>query len=204
MGLKLVLSPLFHWPVFLFPFLDREKGSDTVKSCYPDKQYTKVTEITIEELNALGVKGLILDIDNTLTVRDHPEVSPEVKQWLNFLKCHFIKLAVVSNNKRERVEPFARKLGIMYFSRSMKPLKKGLRQAQKMFHLDAAQIAVVGDQIYTDVLGAKRCGMKALLVQPIQLETGTFFRLKRKMERKYVTRFSVQKQEASAEKREEG
>lgn len=73
-----------------------------------------------------------------------------------------------------------------------------------MFHLDAAQIAVVGDQIYTDVLGAKRCGMKALLVQPIQLETGTFFRLKRKMERKYVTRFSVQKQEASAEKREEG
>lgn len=173
-----------------------------MKNCYPDKQYAKVTEITIEELNALGVKGLILDIDNTLTVSDHPEVSPEVKQWLNFLKCHFIKLAVVSNNKRERVEPFARSLGVMYFFRSMKPFKKGLRQAQKMFHLDAAQIAVVGDQIYTDVLGAKRCGMKALLVQPIQLETGAFFRLKRKMERKYVKQslFSVQEQESSAGK----
>lgn len=157
-----------------------------MKKCYPDKQYNSVTEITLEELSSMGIKGLIMDIDNTLTFKDRPEVLPEVKEWITLLKSHYIQLAIVSNNKRERVEPFARNLSVMYFYRSMKPLKRGFRKAQKMFCLKSNQIAVVGDQIYTDVYGAKRCGMKALFVYPMELEDGPFFRLKRKMECKYV------------------
>lgn len=135
---------------------------------YPNIYLKNVQEITYEMLQKNSILGVILDVDNTLI--DYYKNMPEgVQKWCENLKKQGIKFCIASNsNKKEKVEMVANKLEIPYIYFAKKPLKRGLRKACKIMKLEPKEVAVVGDQIFTDVLGANRTGMYSILVEPIE------------------------------------
>lgn len=149
----------------------------------------KVTDITPKLLREKGIKGIVLDVDNTLTLHGSQEVKKEVTDWLEQMKAQGFLLTIVSNNYEKRVKPFAQRLGLEYVSFGCKPMTKGFTQACKKFSLKKEEIAVVGDQIYTDIVGGNLKGMFTILVEPFQLETGWTFRLKRNLEKIHIRKY---------------
>ena len=135
---------------------------------YPKIYLNNVKEITYELLQENNIKGLILDVDNTLI--DYYKNMPEgVEQWCKDLQKRNIKFCIASNsNKREKVKGVSEKLGIPYVFFAKKPLKMGLNKAKNIMGLKSEEVAVVGDQIFTHVLGANRCKMFSILVEPIK------------------------------------
>lgn len=148
--------------------------------------FRKASDITPQKLKELGIKGLILDLDNTLTTHDNPVPADGILEWLDCMKKNNIRLMIVSNNHPPRVKPFADMLGLDFVSEGRKPLTKGFREASQKMNLPKNQLAAVGDQIYTDVLGANLYGIKMLYVQPIEHEKTNFFKFKRKMEKPFL------------------
>ena len=126
---------------------------------YPKLYLNSVKEISLELLKKCNIKGLILDVDNTLI--DYNKNMPEgIKEWADNLKNSGIDLCIVSNtNQKQKVKDVAKKLGIPYIYFAMKPLKRGLNKAKKILNLESNQIGVVGDQILTDIIGANICKM---------------------------------------------
>ena len=132
---------------------------------FPDRIYKDVTKITPSELKKMGIKGLLLDIDGTLARTKDPGLTKAVEGWIGSMKEHGIKLFVLSNNKSPaRTESFAKKIGCAWRHRSRKPSRKGFFKAAEELELRPSEIAIVGDQIFTDVLGGLRSGMKTLMV----------------------------------------
>ena len=136
---------------------------------YPKGYFNKVSEITLEYLKENNIKGLILDVDNTL-IDYYKNISEETIKWAKDLKANGIKMCILSNsNKQEKVKEVARKLELDYTYFGMKPLKRGFKKAKNMLGLENnSEIAAVGDQIFTDVLGSNRMKMHSILVEPIE------------------------------------
>ena len=103
-----------------------------------------VCDITPELLGKLGVRGLLLDIDNTLTTHDNPTPAPGVEGWVAGMQAAGISLCLVSNNHPPRVEPFARRLGLDFVCEGKKPLTKGYREAVQKMGLSRKEVAAVG------------------------------------------------------------
>ena len=148
----------------------------------PDYLFSGVTGITLAFCRRHGYAGLILDIDNTLTRHNAQELSPAVAQWLKELQENGIRCILLSNNHSPRVAPFAQKLGLDYVCEGKKPLPDGYRQAVQKLALPPERILAVGDQFFTDVLGARSAGLKMALCRPIEPETHGFLRVKRVLE----------------------
>ena len=150
---------------------------------FPTTAVPKAYDITADGLRKMGVEGLILDIDNTLTTHDHPVPDSRILQWLDQMRAADIRLILLSNNHPPRVAPFAQKLGLAFEADAKKPLPGGYQRAASAMGLSPRQTAVVGDQIFTDVLGANLAGMPYILVEPFQMEPFFRFRLKRFLEK---------------------
>ena len=149
---------------------------------YPNGYFKKVSEISLEYLKENNIKGLILDVDNTL-IDYYRNMSEETVKWANNLKQNGIKMCILSNSeKQEKVKTVAEKLGLEYSYFGMKPLKKGFKKAQKMLGLENNEIAAVGDQIFTDVIGSNRMQMYSILVEPIEEKDIWVTKLKRPIE----------------------
>lgn len=151
---------------------------------YPTIYRRRITNITVADLRALGVQGILLDVDNTLTTHDNPVLNERVRAWLDEMRQAGYWLTVVSNNRDERVRPFAESIGLSFQARAAKPLARGYRAAAKSMGLSPRQCVAVGDQIFTDILGANLAGMKSVLLEPIELEVEQkFIVFKRRIER---------------------
>ncbi len=151
---------------------------------YPTIYRRRITDITAQDLRALGAQGILLDIDNTLTTHDNPALDADVAAWLDEMRQAGFSLTVVSNNREERVRPFAEAIGLGFQSRAAKPLPHGYRAAARSMGLSPRQCVAVGDQIFTDILGANLAGMKSVLLEPIELEVEQkFIVFKRRFER---------------------
>lgn len=161
----------------------------------PDFAFFRITDIEISFLRNNELNGLILDVDNTLTTHDNPVPAEGVTEWIENMKQNDIKLIIVSNNHSPRVKPFADLLGIDFVCEGKKPLSKGFRQATEKLKLPFNKIGAVGDQIYTDILGANLFGIKSLYVSPIEYEKTRFFRFKRKMEIPFIPKKLYRKTE---------
>ena len=111
-----------------------------MKNLYPSAMADRVYRITPQLLKSWGVKGLILDIDNTLTTHDNPIPDAGVSAWLEQNRREGIAMIVLSNNKPERVEPFAKILGLDYISNGAKPLKKGYQRCAQPFRQGGAVV----------------------------------------------------------------
>lgn len=152
----------------------------------PTVKLKSVLDIDVQLLNQLGVKAMILDLDNTLTLHGEHQPAAGVDAWIDSMKATGIKLLIVSNNTEKRVTPFAQEHGLQFFSNGCKPMTFAFTKAQRIFKLPTSKIAVVGDQLFTDVLGGNLKGMKTILVDPFQTEGSLFFTLKRKLERRIL------------------
>ena len=164
---------------------------------YPNLYCKNVLEITVEYLKQNDIKGLILDVDNTLIDIDR-NMNPKVKDWINNLKKNQIKLCIVSNtNKVDKVKYVSETLGIPYFYFAKKPFKFGFVKARKLMNLEFKNIAAVGDQIMTDVIGANRCKMFSILVEPISTKDIFITKIKRPVEKfiinKYLSKMKKEK-----------
>lgn len=146
----------------------------------------KVTDITPEFLRKKGIKALILDLDNTLTTHNNPVVPQSSLDWINTMKSAGIKLMIVSNNHEPRVTPFAKQLDIDFVCEGAKPLTIGYSKAVRRLGLDKREVAAVGDQIFTDIMGSNLKGIRSIFVFPIKPETSLPFRFKRACEKPFL------------------
>lgn len=150
---------------------------------YPKAHFNNVREIDIEFLRQNNIRALILDVDNTLIDYDK-NLEDGTIEWAQELKENGIKLYILSNsNKKEKVETVAKKLNIKYEYFAKKPLKRGFQKVQKELNEKAENIGVVGDQIFTDVVGGNRCKMFSILVEPIDEKDIWITMLKRPIEK---------------------
>jgi len=119
---------------------------------YPNVYLNNVKEITIELLKENNIKGLLLDVDNTLIDFNH-KILDGVKDWCQDLKKQGIKLCILSNtNKIEKVKKVAKELDLQYINFAKKPSKGGFIRAMNLLDLKAENMAIAGDQVMTDVL----------------------------------------------------
>lgn len=128
-----------------------------------------LTDLTVERLHRAGVTFLMLDFDNTIVPYTNDVPTPEMEAWLQAMQASDIGLCVVSNSHKTRVVKFCEARGIPCITHSKKPFSKGIFQCRDKFSLDLSHAALVGDQIYTDVLGANCAGAVSILVRPIHL-----------------------------------
>lgn len=149
---------------------------------YPKDYFKSVTEITYSYLKEKGIQALILDVDNTL-IDYHKTLSAEIIEWSKSLQENGIKMFILSNsNKKDKVKDVAQQLNLEYIYFGMKPFKQGFQKAKEKLGLDSKNIAVVGDQIFTDVIGANRMKMYSILVEPIEERDILITLLKRPLE----------------------
>ena len=127
----------------------------------------KLTDLTPEYLNQQGIKLLMLDFDNTIVPYTTSEPTEEMAAWLNQMTASEITLCVVSNSKKERVKIFCAQWKLPCITHAYKPFSKGISQCLKQFQMQPGQCALVGDQIFTDTLGANGCGVRPILVKAI-------------------------------------
>ena len=171
------------------------KGSRVILSLLFPKIYLKsITHITPAMLGRLKIRGLILDVDNTLTTHDNPTPDHKVLSWLEIMRSHDIGMIILSNNRPARVSAFAQLLGMDFVAKAGKPKPGGFRQAAGRLGLSKVDVAVVGDQIFTDILGGNIWGATTILVKPMELEITRFFRLKRRLERDILKSYRKNRQ----------
>lgn len=156
---------------------------------YPNQHFEKVEQISNQFLKENKIKALILDVDNTL-IDYKRSLAPSVIQWAKDLKEQGIKLYILSNtNHKEKVEEVAKKLEIPYRNLAKKPFKSGFLKVQKELQEKPENIGVVGDQIFTDVIGGNRCNMYTILVEPINPKDFWYTAWKRPLENKIKERY---------------
>lgn len=153
----------------------------------PTASLKRVTDITEEFLRKHQIRAVFLDVDNTLSVHGSQQPFEGAVVWAGHLAKKGYELFIISNNYKSRVEPFAAQFQLPFVHFAMKPMPWGYLIAKKK--LAAAvrnrQCLVVGDQIFTDIIGANLCGMQSVLLEPIELECTASFRLRRKWERRF-------------------
>lgn len=151
---------------------------------YPNEHFDKVEQITIEFLQKNKIKALILDVDNTL-IDYNRKMEESIIDWAKKMKGQGIKLYILSNtNHKEKVEEVANRLEIPYQNLAKKPLKMGFLKVQKELAEKPENIGVVGDQIFTDVIGGNHCNMFTILVEPIDKKDFWYTAWKRPLENK--------------------
>lgn len=133
----------------------------------PNEYLPDVHAIDVDRLVSLGVRGLLIDLDNTLLPRDTNEVPPDLRAWAVALAERGLKVCLVSNNWHDRVREVAADLGISLVAKAIKPLPFAFWRALRMLDLRARECAVVGDQLFTDILGGNTVGCRTILVQPL-------------------------------------
>ena len=131
-----------------------------------------ITRLTPEMLRERGIELLMLDFDNTIVPYTTNVPTPEMEQWLRKMSaCEQVRICVVSNSHKDRVKIFCQHYGIDCITYAKKPFPKGIRECLAKYGMKPAQCALAGDQIYTDVLGARSAGLQAILVTAIHNHT---------------------------------
>lgn len=133
----------------------------------PDAHVDSVDQITAAWLARWGVRGLVLDLDNTLVPWNTADVPGPIGAWVRELAAAGIVSCVLTNNYTHRASEVARLLDIPIIKAAFKPSPAAFRGALRVMALPAGEVAVVGDQLFTDVLGGKLVGMRAILVEPL-------------------------------------
>lgn len=133
---------------------------------FPDQIEKSTYDIEFKKFYDEGYRGLIFDIDNTL-VEHGADASPRAIALFAELKDMGFEVCLLSNNKIERVERFNKDIKVNYIYDAKKPSRKNYQKAMKLMNTELSNTLFVGDQLFTDVYGAKRIGMRNILVEPI-------------------------------------
>ena len=158
----------------------------------PHLQLNRATDISVQLLLERGIDTLILDVDNTLCIRKGAEILPGILQWLDDLRAAGIKLIILSNAMPSRMQGIAARFSLPFVGLGGKPLPFGFLRAMKRMGSKAKHTAIVGDQLFTDMLGGHLAGCQTLLVCPVEKETAATLRLKRWLERPLLKAWGMQ------------
>lgn len=131
----------------------------------PDMNCRRITDIPLNELKERGIKGLLFDLDNTITEWHETTVTEDNSHWLQNLSAQGFAACIVSNNHEQRVKRVAEQLGLPCLFSAAKPRRKSYRRAAALLNLPPQQLAMVGDQLLTDVLGGNRAGLFTIFVE---------------------------------------
>ena len=156
----------------------------------PEVVFRRVEAITPEVLCRMGITALVLDVDNTLTGDGSQQLDDSVAAWLAAMRAAGISLTIVSNNTARRVRPFAERIGLAWVPLACKPLPLGLMTARRRLGVARRQMAMVGDQIFTDRLAAGLYGIRCLYVLPrTPHDKNRGVRFKRRLEKPFLRRY---------------
>ncbi|HLJ84042.1 MAG TPA: YqeG family HAD IIIA-type phosphatase [Candidatus Eremiobacteraceae bacterium] len=133
----------------------------------PDAFAQRLADVDIGMFERWGVRGLVVDLDNTLVPWNSREVTPDGDAWLRSVQKAGIKVCLLTNNYSSAARAIADDFGVSSIAGALKPSPWAFRGALRALGVTAKQAAVVGDQIFTDVLGGKLVGMRAVLVRPL-------------------------------------
>ncbi|ACL69344.1 YqeG family HAD IIIA-type phosphatase [Halothermothrix orenii] len=154
----------------------------------PDFYYKSIFDVELEKLKIEGIEGIICDIDNTIVPWSKREIVKEVVNWFDEIESYGFKICLVSNGTGSRVTYFSEKLGVPAVGRAVKPAKRAFYRAMDKLGMDPEQIAVIGDQLFTDVFGGNRMGFTTVLVNPMSDRELFTTRLLRKLEKLFFER----------------
>ena len=149
----------------------------------PDRFVAGLADIDAAQLLRDGVLGAIIDLDDTIVGYRHPRPLPAVSSWIERASEAGLKIIIVSNNTRAWVGEVAGLFRVAFVHKALKPLPVGLRRAVGILGLQPREIVVIGDQLFTDVLGAKLLGLRVILTEPIVARAGGPMRMLRFFER---------------------
>lgn len=134
----------------------------------PDFRLRRVHDIPLAALLARGIRGIVLDLDNTIVPWSQVQVPPEIADWLREARAAGMGLCIVSNASRSgRVERVAQAIGAEWVAGAIKPRRRAFREAMRRLGTKPEQTAVIGDQILTDIWGGNRAGLYTILVDPL-------------------------------------
>ena len=159
---------------------------------YPDEYLDSTYEIDFDLLYKKGYRGVIFDIDNTLVPHGAP-ADARAEALFSYLESIGFSCCLLSNNQRTRVELFNKNIGVNFIEDAHKPSVKSYQKAMKMMGTDTENTLFVGDQLFTDVFGARRTGIHSILVKPIHPKEEIQIVLKRYLE-KIVLHFYLKEQ----------
>ena len=162
-------------------------------SLVPDYYFQSFSEVSAQFLLSIGVRGIILDVDNTLEPYENALPTDGVRNWLQSLKSAGIGAAIVSNNNEERIKKFNAELNLPYYFKAKKPFKKNVVLAMKDLNVLPENAIPMGDQIFTDVWAARNARIKAILVPPIKDKTDLLTRFKRLLEKPILNKYFKRK-----------
>jgi HAD superfamily phosphatase (TIGR01668 family) len=144
----------------------------------PDVMVPSVLDLTPERLAQWGVRGLVLDADNTLVPRNRYALTPEVHAWLDAVRASGVRCCILSNSASPRkVAAMVSTFDMPALSLARKPLAAGFRRALTLLGTTPAETAMVGDQVFTDILGGNRMGLLTVLVRPVSTNDFILYRL---------------------------
>lgn len=154
-----------------------------VKNLIPDMHCDSVFLVDIDSLKDKGIEGIIIDIDNTLVAWETKEADEKVIKFISTLLKNGFRICIISNNTRRRVEKFNEELRLPAIHKAGKPKTAPYLKAMKLLNTHYDNTAVIGDQLFTDVLGGNRLGLFTILVTPISPNEFIWTRIVRKVEK---------------------
>lgn len=157
------------------------------KKLFPYEYVKSVFWIDFEKLRSLGFRAVIFDIDNTLVFQDE-DATKEVEELFKKLHALGFKTAILSNNGKERVCRFLKNIDVPYVCKAYKPFKRGYRKVLSLLGVKGEECVFVGDQLFTDILGANRSGVPSILVSYIKKD-GAKPQLRRKLEERVLKKY---------------
>lgn len=166
------------------------------KCFFPDEYLDSTYEIDFDRLYAEGYRGLLFDIDNTLVPHGAPADERACALFAHLKELGF-KSCFLSNNQIERVSSFNDVIGAQFIENAHKPSVKNYRKAMEMLGTDTGNTIFIGDQLFTDIYGAKRAGIRNILVKPIHPKEEIQIVLKRYLERIVLCFYRKDKEEGN-------
>lgn len=154
----------------------------------PDAVYESLYAVDLDELKARGIRGLIVDLDNTLIAYDYADVTEQARQWVAAARERGFKICLTSNARSGRVRRIAQALDIPGIANAAKPIRRAFRRALRLLGTKPSETAVIGDQVFTDVLGGNRMNLYTVLVNPLSTAELGATRLMRRLERRVLRR----------------
>lgn len=155
----------------------------------PEYRFDAFDMVNADFLAEIGVRGIILDIDNTLEPYENDLPSEHVVRWLDSLREKGISASIVSNNDKERVELFNKDLGLPAYYKAKKPFKRNLLRAMADMGTSREETILMGDQVFTDVWAAHNAGVRAILVPPIKDKRDILTKFKRLLEKPILKQY---------------
>lgn len=149
---------------------------------------TKIVDITIDDLKKLDIAGLVLDVDNTIVPWNDISMQDDVMEWIDRVRICGFKICLLSNNKSGRIKEMTQLLGVYGIHSALKPFPFSFLRAAKHMGIPARKCLMIGDQLFTDVVGGNMVGMKTMLVDPISRRELGWTGFVRRLERRLLNR----------------